>query len=321
MEHYELTFKSLKIPSCSLQAFQQAGCLTVLPIFGSSQNGRFTCPQSGLRLSKVKTYGQMELENPSSKGVAIVPLHMGYIQDQAQNHALCRSAFIAAGQKVMFEDACCVQAAQGGYLVEKEQWFFILPLALRAEALNLRHKKDYSKLWAAISNFNHKLGLPAQGHLEHLVCGKRPYLTQYQSRLEYLPGQRGAIFFKGDRLAGIELAPTPEYFEEIWMPLVCFCYGSEDWYYQQQQKQDTAAPIPFPATTLAELEGQFSQNRLARQKQIGNNFAKIPADSFEKQEEERFLDMRLYTIKGQHFAGQTVEENEQLLYASIFATS
>ena len=63
---------------------------------------------------------------------------LGYIQDKAQNHALCRSAFIAAGQKLMFEDACCVQASQGGDLEEHEQWFFILPLQLREKALQLR---------------------------------------------------------------------------------------------------------------------------------------------------------------------------------------
>src|ERR687886_2746329 len=125
---------------------QQSGTLTVLPMFGADNDSRFVSPLSGLKLTQVRGYGNMELSNPSETGIAIVPLHLGYIQDRAQNHALCRSAFIGAGGKLMFEDACCVQASQGGYLEAREQWFFVLPLQLRAEALALRGKKGFDKL-------------------------------------------------------------------------------------------------------------------------------------------------------------------------------
>jgi len=204
---------------------QQSGTLTVLPVFGSNNDSRFVAPLSGLKLSQVRGYGNMELSNPAETGIAIAPLHMGYIQDRAQNHALCRSAFIAAGQKLMFEDACCVQAAQGGYLEGRDQWFFILPLPLREEALELRGKEDYSKLWDAISRLNEQFSLPNRGHLEQILSRKRAFLTQYQSRLELLPHQTGAVFFIGDKLAGVEIAPSAAYFQELWMPLVCFCYG------------------------------------------------------------------------------------------------
>nr|BFE28318.1 hypothetical protein GCM10010200_005690 [Actinomadura rugatobispora] len=39
---------------------------------------------------------------------------------------MCRSAFLATGQTLMFEDACFVQQSQGGSLAERDQWFFIL---------------------------------------------------------------------------------------------------------------------------------------------------------------------------------------------------
>ena len=121
---------------------QQSGAMTVLPLFGAPRRGKFVAPLSGLKLSRVDGYGNMEITNPSEAGIAIIPLHMGYIQDGAQNHALCRSAFLAPGQKLMFEDACCVQESQGGYLEGREQWFFILPLQLRWSALQLRGKKE-----------------------------------------------------------------------------------------------------------------------------------------------------------------------------------
>src|SRR5262245_35802876 len=125
---------------------------------------------------------------------------MGYIQDKRQNHALCSSGFIGAGQKRMFKDACCVQSGQGGYLEGREQWFFVLPLALREEALSLRGTESYGKLWPAISRLNQRFGLDARGHLEQIISGERGYFTQYASRFELVAGQRGALFFLREKL-------------------------------------------------------------------------------------------------------------------------
>jgi hypothetical protein len=260
----------------------------------------------------------MELSNPAETGIAIIPLHMGYIQDRAQNHALCRSAFIAAGQKLMFEDACCVQAAQGGYLEGRDQWFFILPLPLREEALELRGKEDYSKLWDAISRLNEQFGLPNRGHLEQILSRKRAFLTQYQSRLELLPHQTGAVFFIGDKLAGVEIAPSAAYFQELWMPLVCFCYGVAAMY-QEKDLEVNKPLVPFSASNLKELREQLNQSRLERQEQVRNWLAQTPAEQFGIEEEERFLSLRLQTLTGKNFAGQFVEEEGRLLYASLFA--
>jgi hypothetical protein len=297
---------------------QQSGTMTVLPIFGSDNDGRFVAPLSGLKLSQVRGYGNMELSNPAETGIAIVPLHMGYIQDRAQNHALCRSAFIAAGQKLMFEDACCVQAAQGGYLEGRDQWFFILPLPLRQEALELRGKEDYSKLWDAISRLNEQFSLPNRGHLEQIISRKRAFLTQYQSRLELLPHQTGAVFFIGDKLAGVEIAPSAAYFQELWMPLVCFCYGVAAMY-QEKDLEVNKPLVPFSASNLKELREQLNQSRLERQEQVRNWLAQTPAEQFGIEEEERFLSLRLQTVTGKNFAGQYVEEEGRLLYASLFA--
>jgi hypothetical protein len=297
---------------------QQSGAMTVLPVFGPNNDGRFVAPLSGLKLSRVHGYGNVELSNPSETGVAIVPLHMGYIQDRAQNHALCRSAFIAAGQKLMFEDACCVQASQGGYLEGRDQWFFILPLQLREEALELRGKEDYSKLWDGISRLNEQFSLPDRGHLEQILSRKRAYLTQYQSRLELLPQQTGAVFFVRDKLAGVEISPSAAYFQELWMPLVCFCYGIATM--NEEKDVEVTKPLPaFSASNLQELREQLNQSRLDRQEQVRNWLAETPAEQFQLKEEERFLSLRLHTVTGNNFAGQFVEEEGRLVYASLFA--
>ncbi len=318
MDYHQLIPTKFDLSTYRFGMPQQSGTMTVLPIFGSDNDGRFVAPLSGLKLSQVRGYGNMELSNPAETGIAIAPLHMGYIQDRAQNHALCRSAFIAAGQKLMFEDACCVQAAQGGYLEGRDQWFFILPLPLREEALELRGKEDYSKLWDAISRLNEQFGLPNRGHLEQILSRKRAFLTQYQSRLELLPHQTGAVFFIGDKLAGVEIAPSAAYFQELWMPLVCFCYGVAAMY-QEKDLEVNKPLVPFSASNLKELREQLNQSRLERQEQVRNWLAQTPAEQFAIEEEERFLSLRLQTLTGKNFAGQFVEEEGRLLYASLFA--
>ncbi len=318
MDYHQLIPTKFDLSTYRFGMPQQSGTLTVLPVFGSNNDGRFVAPLSGLKLSQVRGYGNMELSNPAETGIAIVPLHMGYIQDRAQNHALCRSAFIAAGQKLMFEDACCVQAAQGGYLEGREQWFFILPLPLREEALELRGKEGYSKLWDAISRLNEQFALPNRGHLEQILSRKRAFLTQYQSRLELLPQQTGAVFFIGDKLAGVEIAPSAAYFQELWMPLVCFCYGVAAMY-QEKDLEVNKPLVPFSASNLKELKEQLNQSRLERQEQVRNWLAQTPAEQFGIEEEERFLSLRLQTVTGKNFAGQFVEEEGRLLYASLFA--
>jgi hypothetical protein len=304
---------------------QASGALAMMPLFGPDGGpdggGRFTAPLSGLKLAGVRGYGNVELNNPAPAGVTVVPLHVGYIQDGAQNHCLCGSLFLGAGQKRLVEDACCVQQAQGGYLQGREQWFFILPLALRKEALRRRGEKNFGKLWPAIAQLNARFGTEARGHLEQLICRQRAVLTQYQSRLELVPGQTGALFFLHERLVGVEVAPSADYFRELWMPLACFCYGTAALEVERGQLPAEAAPEPLPGRNLAELRGQLEQVRQIRAERIRAALARMPVERLRREEQERYLNLRLYTASGERFAGQYVEEDGRLVYASLSARS
>ncbi|MBB5778849.1 ARPP-1 family domain-containing protein [Nonomuraea jabiensis] len=293
---------------------QRAGALTMVPIWGPERPG-IVPPRSGLKLKRVVGYGQVELLNGAREGVAIVPLHIGYIQDAAQNHALCSAALMGAGQTRRFDDACCVQAGQGGYLEGRDQWFFVLPVELRAKALGLRGRRDYAKLWPDISELNAACGLPSRGHLEQILSRKRATLTQFQSRLELLPGQLGALFFVGDRFAGLELAPDPGYFAEVWMALVCFAYGVAAW----RAEPARAGAAPYDAGSLAELRAELARDRAARQAEVAS-WLPAPAGDVRMVEEERYLDLRLSTVTGDGLAGQVVTEHGRPVYASLFAS-
>lgn len=296
-----------------LGAPQEAGALTMVPVSGPERPG-IVPPRSGLKLNRVVGYGSVELHNGAPSGVAIVPLHIGYIQEGAQNHALCSAALLGAGETRLFDDACCVQAAQGGYLEGRDQWFFVLPLELRAKALALRGKPGYSKLWQDISTVNRGYGLAERGHLEQILTRKRAVLTQFRSRLELLPGQLGAVFFVDGKFAGLEIAPDPRYFAEMWMPLVCFAYGVAAWRAEPRRREVE----PYPdVRSIAELRERLELARESRADYLRHG---MPADTeMYSVEQERYLDLRLHTLTGAAVAGQVVTERDRVVYASLFA--
>lgn len=315
----ELVPLKLDLAALQLGQPQRSGPLTMVPLLGADARGDFALPRSELRISKVEGYGNLELEVPHGKGVAIVPLHIGYIQNAAQNHATCRATFIGAGQKVMLQDACCVQAGQGGYLTGGEQWFFILPLELRHQALALRGRADFRKLWDAIAKLNKRYELPSQGHLEHLVCRQRFYLTQFVSRLEQVPGQRGALFLIGNRLAGVELAPTADYFAEVFGALVCFCYGPAAMQIETASRYRARKSPALMADSLPALRQALVDRRQRALLELRAAIAATPKERFKRTQEETYADLHLSTVTGKNFAGQLVERNHELIYASISA--
>lgn len=290
---------------------QRAGVLTMVPIHGPERPG-IVPPRSGLKLKQVVGYGSVELRNPAPAGVAIVPLHIGYIQEGAQNHALCSAALLGAGETRRFDDACCVQAAQGGYLEGRDQWFFVLPLELRAQALALRGQPGYSKLWQDITVLNARYRLPARGHLEQILTRERAVLTQFRNRLELLPGQLGALFFLGERFAGLEIAPDPRYFAEMWMPLVCFAYGVSAWH----EHRPLPATQALEAGDIAGLRAELASSRARQRDEVLSWMP--PASGLNSKDEESYLDLHLSTVYGEGITGQLVREHERLVYASIF---
>ena len=298
---------------------QRAGALTVVPLLGDGVGDRFVPPLTGLKLSRVAGYGKVEMEclQGKSGGIGIVPLHIGYIQDGAQNHALCRSGLLAAGQKRMFEDACCVQQTQGGYLEGREQWFFILPLALRHAALELRGTVNYGKLWTDIGRLNAACGKSSRGHLDEVICRERPWLTQYHSRFERLTGQVGALFFFGGKLAGVEVAPNAAYFAEVWPALVAFCYGVEAM--RRERGNGASEPAWYGGSDLGALRAAVVARRNATEAEVAHWLDAVPSKKLKQVEEERLLDLRLYTSSNEHFSGQIVDQGGSTVYASLAA--
>lgn len=304
---------------------QTSGAMTIVPIFGAEHIG-FAAPGAGVRLKRVHTYGDVELECPSDAGgLAIVPLHMGFVQHGAQNHALCGSALIEPGKSVRFSDARCVQAAQGGLLEGRDQWFFVLPLALRPTALSQIGQTGYNNLWGAIEELNVSWGLPKRGHLEQILTKQRSTLTQFRSRFECLDGQTGALFFVGDRLAGIEVAPNAAYFRDMWMPLTAFAYGIAAHALERGESTTLyGTGEPFSGVdTLADLRNALREARAERSDTLATVVSASAAGlSGVKRKALAHAKNKtvLETVTASGFAGQVVKREGEPVYLSLFRT-
>ena len=108
MDKLKLIPQALDLSDYRFGTPQRSGTMTVLPLFGNNGNGKFSSPLSGLKLSRVKGYGSVELENPSGGGTAIVPLHIGYIQDRLKTTAFAvpPSSLRARSGCLMMRAAC-----------------------------------------------------------------------------------------------------------------------------------------------------------------------------------------------------------------------
>ena len=298
---------------------QVSGSMAVIPVFGPDRTG-YAAPRTSIKLTAVRGYGNLEIENRPGGGLAIVPLHIGFIQKGAQNHAMCRSAFLGEGQKVLYRDVCCVQASQGGYLEERDQWFFVLPGSLRERALSLRGVEGYAKLWDDITVFNSRFGKTRRGHLEVVIGEERRTLTRYRSIFELESGQTGALFYLKDQLVGVELTPSTSYFSEVWPALVCFAYGTEA--LRLDGGEPAAVADPPRAATLDQLSELLESERLDKRAELIEAARALQPQRMELTSEEIFLEHELVTAEGQGFAGQVVvRDHDDIVWASLFARS
>jgi len=94
---------------------------------------------------------------------------------------------------------------------------------LRETAHSLRKgasSHSYDRLWPAISSMNQQLGIRnTAGHLEFFLQEFGKELDRFVAEFEIVPNQVGAIILINGRVAGVERAPNPEFWESIWQPL------------------------------------------------------------------------------------------------------
>jgi hypothetical protein len=283
-------------------------------------HAQYVAPLEHLKLVQVRTYGSMVLRNTADKGMLIAPMHLGFFQEGAQNHATSRVLVLEAGESLTADDCFCIQQSQGGYLKEAQQRFLILPLGLRGAALARQGVDSYSRLWGAIDRYNRSYGIARGGHLERFL---RPYfarLQPFRHAFETLPGQVGAAYFIGGSLVGIEAAPNPAYWQELAPILNIYCYGPAALLAARQGWQPARKPLNLDGLAdLDDLAGRLSTTRASEEAARVGQITELSGATWNGTLTEERYGLRTITLEQQGWAGQMVREGAgEMVYLSVF---
>lgn len=279
----------------------------------------FASPEDHLQLVEVPTYGTVVLRNTSKFGRLIVPMHVGFFQPGAQNHATSRVLVLEPQETLTVTDCFCIQAAQGGLLRGSQQRFLQLPLGLRRQALELRHKEGYSRLWDEIDGYTRHHGAVTGGHLERFLRPNFGRLQPLRHAFETEPGQIGAAYFVAGRLAGVEVAPNADYWMQVAPVTALYCYGPATLLAEQRGAERVCEPLDLEdLTDVQDLRGRLEDVRERELRDRAGIVQELAKQFFDQQTDEQRHGLRVVTLRQGDWAGQIVRDESQARYLSIF---
>jgi hypothetical protein len=300
---------------------QSVGHMQVIPLLGEDDPA-FAPPDLEVRTT---SYGTVVLRHDDERPT-IVPPGAGWVVEQAaQDHAIGGGVLLAGKSQATIATARCIQRSQHGYIKAAKHPLLVLPVALRAQALSLRHQTGFDKLWAPIAEFNKTVGVTEAGHLEYFLRRFKAELDQFVAEFELLPRQLGAVVLVDGCIAGIERAPSSSFWRVLWEPLIRVCYGSMA--IQRGQgggaPASTRIPLASGATSVAELRMALADAQAREHRVVAAVIQHLrDVELRTATAADQVLGRtQLITLASEQLAGQVVREGEQVPYASLCATS
>lgn len=302
---------------------QTAGAMQVVPILGDDF-ATFAPPELEVG---TRGYGTVLLRNTHDKPT-IVPGGSGWIVPQrAQDHAVPGATFVRKGEQKLVDTAMCIQQAQPGLIATGKHTLAILPVALRAQALAVRHVKDFRKMWEPITKFNRALDVPSgDGNLSAFLRTYEKQLDTFVAEFELVSRQIGAIVLVGGRIVGVERTPSASYFAAVWEALVRVSYGSLAIQIARTQPDLPATRLPFvaPLPTGGRARDLASLRRALEDvaaREQGMVWSVVSALRNTKLDEgaidESLDDASIVTLATSGLSGQLVRVNDEVAYASL----
>jgi hypothetical protein len=297
---------------------QSAGQMQVIPLLGEDDE-TFAPPTLEVGTTG---YGSVHLRNESDRPT-VVPTGAGWVVAQkAQDHAMGGGALLRPGESRQIDTAMCIQQSQGGLIGRAKHALLILPAALRAKALSIRHVKDFRKLWESIQAYNRAFGIEQHGgHLEYFLRTFQKQLDEFVAEFEIVPRQLGAVILVGGEIVGVERAPSAAYWKAIWSPLIRVCYGSLAVKVAQENKAPpaTRAALPGKASSLADLRDALARAEKEERDALDARLRAIRLTALSASEEadDTLGSITLTTVAGPRLAGQVATDRGAVRYASL----
>ena len=308
---------------------QTVGYMTVIPLISELVDDRFTPPS--LIRTGTRDYGALEVNNPNPSGIGILPTGTAIVTKQkAQNHTIGKPFPILAGKSSRATNAACIQDSQGGTIAMGEHYLSILPWVLREPMFMVKSRREYSKLWPALKEFNVSMGLPDRGHLELYLERFAKELDQFIAEFEVVAKQVGAIILIQGNVVGVERAPNYGYWRDIWVPLVREAYGSLVLYYRQKFGGNPPPPKTRVglSTKNAENLNDISKALDRAEKKESENAREVVRDFIDEEfkvtkepESKEVSGLTVNSLKNKQFMGQVVMDGDMVRYASLFTSA
>jgi hypothetical protein len=208
--------------------------MMVVPLIGELR-GNVAPPECLQFTGTTGGYGKMQFKNTNKESPAIVPSNMMVRGKGAQDHAMSGSGVVLAVSDRLFQNACCVEQTQGGYLrpgqaVDTD----ILPVELRKALLEpaRRSSGEYGKLWGSIKTWLRgfkKFKTVSRAHIRDFFDDGdyKEALEGFAAAFEPIDGQIGALILFNGVPVGLEIMPSAEHWQAYWKWLIRGCYGAQ----------------------------------------------------------------------------------------------
>jgi hypothetical protein len=209
---------------------QSVANMEMFPLIAEDERGEVAvdddfAPPDSVQMG-TRAYGEVEIVNSGDRATIVPPGASWVVSEKAQDHAIGGGKILGPGERTVINTAMCIQSSQSGTITVGNQEMTMLPAELRSSALALRGERNYEKLWGYLKRFNGNHGLSGESSLVYFLETFKKQMDEFVAEFENVRNQVGAIILVDNRVVGIEVAPTREYWESIWIPLIRVCYGS-----------------------------------------------------------------------------------------------
>jgi len=322
-------FKLLKFDDVNISGLQSVDEMMLVPLVGTTKS-EVAKPQD-LIFKSTTDYGTMRFRNDDKQYPAIVPSNLMVRGKDAQDHAMSGSGIVKCNKSISFNNACCVESSQGGYLTDSQDNFYdILPLDLRREFCNdrdLYEKIAYDKIWNPIINWLKGMGIEEaennsyESHLNFFYNNKeiKNELEAFAAEFEPIENQIGALILFSGVPVGLEIMPTAAHWDYYWKLLIRGCYGAE-LIRLKRLKRINPVVHNFPDLTdsksIEEIEEKMEEYIFKIQNNIPQMLDKIDISSKTKIQRSSHLVadfLKLSTGGG----GEVIHQNNNPIYLSL----
>jgi hypothetical protein len=182
-----------------------------------------------LSVDTERSYGHLTIHNEESKPAIVLPQATYLTKKAAQDHAMVKAGYVPSSSARDFDDACCVESTQGGYIHKRDEVRgTVLPYYLREASLQVVGQDSYGKIWPSIGSFNNSVsaGMSSRQHISDYFKKYDKKLEQFIAHFEKPKQCIGAIVLVAGEIVAIDKFPSFVYTDQVWDTLIRDCYGS-----------------------------------------------------------------------------------------------